>query len=395
MKVKRRREDFVVREISNFAIQGGAVAIYQLEKSGIGTPEAIQIIQRTWNLSQKDVSYGGLKDRHAITTQTISIYGGPHADLDEEKFSLRYLGQASVAFQSKDIVANEFEIRLRGLTKEHADKMLACAQDPSFAVPNYFDQQRFGSVGASGEFVAHPWCLGNYEKALYLAIAEFNPNDSPPEREQKEIVRDHWGDWQACKDRLERSNRRSVITYLVDHPTGYKKAAALISRDMRSLYVSAFQSRLWNDVVSRWIKELLAQSNSANTNTVELQSPGGTLTFPIGWPPEVLERLRNADVALPSGRKSSWDPQVRKLLEGVLGEYEMQLHQLRFSHPRDVFFARGLRSVLVAHSDLEALVEADDLGEPGQKALRLQFRIAAGQYATMLIKGLELCAEAP
>lgn len=394
MKVKRRREDFIVREISNFPVQGGAVAVYQLEKSGIGTPEAIQTIQRTWNLSQKDVSYGGLKDRHAITTQTISIYGGPHSDLDEEKFSLRYLGQASTAFQSKDIVANEFEIRLRGLSQEVAERMLACAKDPSFAVPNYFDQQRFGSVGASGEFVAHPWCLGNYEKALYLAIAEFNANDPPPEREQKEIVRDHWGDWQACKDRLERSNRRSVITYLVDHPTGYKKAAALISRDMRSLYVSAFQSRLWNEVVSRWIKNLLANANTDNARTVELASPGGTLAFPIGWPSEVRQRVENVQVALPSGRKSNWEPHVRKLLDEVLSEFDMSLHQLRFSHPRDVFFARGLRSVLVSHSDLEALVEADDLGEPGQKALRLQFRISAGQYATMLLKGLEMCAEA-
>ena len=37
----------------------------------------------------------------------------------------------------------------------------------------YFDDQRFGSVGESGEFIGRAWCLGNYERALWL-----RPGDS-------------------------------------------------------------------------------------------------------------------------------------------------------------------------------------------------------------------------
>lgn len=77
MKVKRLREDFVVREVTQFPLSGGHFSTYVLEKNGLGTPEAIQEIIKVWNLPRNQISYGGLKDRHAITSQTITIFRGP------------------------------------------------------------------------------------------------------------------------------------------------------------------------------------------------------------------------------------------------------------------------------------------------------------------------------
>ena len=72
---------------------------------------------------------------------------------------------------------------MRNLTAEPAERIVALrdtlARD---GVPNYFDDQRFGSLGASGEFIAKPWCLGDYERALWLALAEHNPHDRPGDR---------------------------------------------------------------------------------------------------------------------------------------------------------------------------------------------------------------------
>ena len=44
-------------------------------------------------------------------------------------------------------------------------------------LPNYFDDQRFGSVGYSGQFIGHAWLIGDHERALELALAEANPFD--------------------------------------------------------------------------------------------------------------------------------------------------------------------------------------------------------------------------
>ncbi len=125
MKLKRLREDFVVHEISDFPTTGGSFAVYRLDKSGIGTPEAIAEILKVWNLPRRCVGYGGLKDRHATTTQTITLFKGPQRDIEQRGFTLTYLGQAPREFHAKDIQGNRFEVTLRELTEPQAQESLA------------------------------------------------------------------------------------------------------------------------------------------------------------------------------------------------------------------------------------------------------------------------------
>ncbi len=395
MQVKRQREDFIVREISGFAVSkgnsttAGRHAVYQLHKNGLGTPEAASEILSTWNVPRRDLSYGGLKDRHAVTTQMVTIFQGPQADLERAGFTLSYMGQAPREFTAKDIVANEFDITLRDLERSHAQRLLQALQTSDLALPNYFDDQRFGSVGESGQFVAHPWCLAKYEQALFLAIAEANRHDRSDDREQKELLRNHWGDWQACKDRLDRSHRRSIVTYLVDHPTGFKKAVALIRQDLRGIYVAAFQAKIWNEIVSRKLAQLVSPDNQ-----LVLESVAGRWVIPKQFPQQDLELLRPVRIPLPSGRKTNWEAGILKIFEEVLGEFGIERHKLRFSHPRDVFFSRGERDLLIVPQDVTAELGDDEFASAGRKKLRITFRLLPGQYATMLVKGLELLGNA-
>ncbi len=396
MKVKRQREDFIVREISNFPfvqpVVGAAVgrhAVYRLEKSGLGTPEVASEILSIWNLPRRDLHYGGLKDRHAVTTQLLTIFEGPQTGIERPGFTLSYLGQSPREFTAKDILANEFDITLRDLEPAHAQRLHDLLKTIGLAIPNYFDDQRFGSVGESGRFVAHPWCLADYEQALYLAIAEANRHDRPDDREQKEILRTHWGDWQVCKDRLERSHRRSIVTYLVDHPTGFKKAVALIRQDLRGLYVAAFQAKIWNEIVSRRLAKLLTPENQ-----LFLDSIGGRWVFPKHLAIDDIDRLRGQRIPLPSGRQTNWDADTLKTLKEVLAEFGIERHKLRFSHPRDVFFSRGERDLLLVPQSVHTEIGADEYGEPGSSKLRVGFRLQPCQYATMLVKGLELWEQA-
>ncbi len=95
-------------------------------------------------------------------------------------------------------------------------------------MPNYFDDQRFGSVGFGGGFIAEAWLRGDHERALYLALAEPNPMDRPDTRVEKEILRECWGRWAEAKARLDRSHARSLVTYLVDHPEDFRGAFARV-----------------------------------------------------------------------------------------------------------------------------------------------------------------------
>ena len=256
MKLKRTASDFQVQEQIALAPRGGPFALYRLTKQSLGTPEAIDAILQRWNLSRGQVAYAGLKDRHAQTTQFVTIKGGPRQGLRQSNLELDYVGQASRPIEAPDITANRFVVVLRDMTEQELTAAAqALAGIAASGIANYFDDQRFGSLGESGEFIAKPWCLGDYERALWLAMAEPNVHDSPDEREQKRILRDTWGDWPKCKALLARSHRRSIITYLADKPGDFRRALALVRQDLRSIWLAAFQSHLWNQILAMRIRQ--------------------------------------------------------------------------------------------------------------------------------------------
>ena len=122
---------------------------------------------------------------------------------------------------------------LRDLTPEKARAAkIALEELPRDGLPNYFDDQRFGSVGYDGDFIGRAWLVGDHEKALRLAIAEANPSDRPDARDEKAILRETWGNWAEAKAQLPRSHARSLVTYLVDHPTDFRGAFARVRREL-------------------------------------------------------------------------------------------------------------------------------------------------------------------
>jgi tRNA pseudouridine13 synthase len=381
MQLKRIPQDFRVEERTTFDCSGGPFATYRLEKRSIGTPEATQIVLRSWNLQRQQISYGGLKDRHAETIQYLTIFRGPARDLLDRSLRLTYLGQAGRAFGPQDIQSNRFDITLRGIQTHQWPTYRARLESiQEQGLINYFDDQRFGSLGESGQFIAQPWCLGDYQRALFLAMAESNDHDRPREKEQKAMLREHWGHWQDCKNLLDRSHRRSIVTYLCDHPTDFRRAIALIRSDLRGIYVAAFQSYLWN----RWLSDLL-RSQWGEGEVGWVPSRVGPLCHPIRLSTEQKTRLSAWQLPLPTARQSTWNPEEKPCLDALLQRLGMQVSQLRLKYPRDTFFSKGLRNVWLGALDFQFALEADDLHRGKQKLL-LSFSLPRGCYATLLVK---------
>ena len=384
MKLKSLHEDFRVEELTSVRPSRGPFSFYRLEKRGIGTPEAITAILRDWNLSRKAVDYGGLKDRHAVTVQYLTIHKGPNQSHEDRSYRLEYLGQLSAPYHANDISANRFSIRLRNLKNEdRVDLDRRCEMVKEHGIVNYFDDQRFGSMGYSGELIAVPWCKGDYERALFLAMAEQNSHDRGREKEQKEIMREHWGDWLLLKQKLDRSHRRSVVTYLVDHPTDFKRAVALIRQDMRSLYLSAFQSWVWN----RWLSQLISDGIGAD-NCISYESKCGSLNIPKpGASLRSIDWLRNSDLPLPSARQHDWDHSTLPTLDNILAGLGLERREMRLKYPRDSFFSKGFRRTWISPANFEFGWANDELHNQ-RLALDLSFDLPRGCYATMIVRAI-------
>ena len=377
MKIKRQPQDFVVEELTRFQPSSGPFALYALTKQSLGTPEALDAVAKRWNLPRESISFGGLKDRHAQTTQWITIRGGLRRGLKQTNLELKYVGQAPRPFGPKDIEGNRFRIVLRDFSRDgEKTAKEALGELSRHPLPNYFDDQRFGSLGASGEYVGRAWCEGNYERAVWLALAEENEHDRPEDRSEKKILRDEWGNWAACKAKLARSHRRSLVTFLADRPGDFKGALARINADLRGLYLSAFQSFLWNRVLSRMI-----QDSCPDHFPVELKS-GRVFFF------RSLDRPLDV-IPLPSARARFESDSMRRRVEDALKEIGLELKALKIRHPRENFFSRGERAATFRPAGLASEWGSDDL-YPGRSKLALRFDLPRGSYATIVVKRITL-----
>jgi tRNA pseudouridine13 synthase len=389
VKVKRRPEDFQVEELTDVVPRrSGPFALYRLTKRGVGTPEAVDAILRRWKVPRQRVSYGGLKDKHAVTVQHLTIQRGPARDLRQSNLELEYLGQADTAFAAADIRANRFGIVLRSMSADAAARAMRTAPLVSRdGVPNYFDDQRFGSVGESGEFIGAAWIKGDYERCLWLAFADAHPFDRSAEKREKQILRDHWGRWTECKARLGRSHRRSIITFLADRPGDFRGAWARVNVDLRRLYLSAFQSELWNRLLAAFLKEQLSEGD---VTTVSLKTQ--EVPFYRELDESTREKLHSAELPLPAARQKLELGPIRDLAERCLSESGLEWRELRVKYPRDSFFSKGWRRAVVVPEHLTVQAAIDEL-DPSRTKLLLSWTLPRGSYATIVVKRLTDGAE--
>lgn len=368
MKLKCRPEDFEVDELTDVAPAAGPFALYRLTKRSIGTPEVIDAVVRRWEIPRARISFGGLKDRHALTRQFVTIWRGPTRNLEQTGFDLKYLGQAERPFTPKDIRGNRFAVVMRDMSRESlAEAERAIGEVQRDGVPNYFDDQRFGSVGESGEFIGRAWCEERYERALWLALAEPNEHDRPEDRDRKKLLRDKWGNWTELKGAIDRSHARSIVSFLVDRPGDYKGALGRMHKEERSLWLAAFQSDLWNKLLDAYLRETVPADR--------------LLTHRIGV--FFKGQAVDAKLPLPSARLKIADER----LERVLVQQGLTLKRLRIKHPKDSFFSKGDRAAIVRPAELKHESAADELYE-GRRKLTLRFDLARGCYATILVKRL-------
>jgi tRNA pseudouridine13 synthase len=383
MKLKQSPGDFQVEELTPVSAgEQGEFAFYRLDKSGWTTPDALGVIRRRWQIDFRRLSYGGLKDRHASTSQYLSIYRGPKRNLNHERIVCTYLGQCGNAYSAQDISANRFTTVLRSMNDEEIERAVAAlAVVTEIGVPNYFDDQRFGSVNQSSEFVAKEMVFGRFERALWLALAAPYEFDRKDAKIEKSTLRDHWGDWSICKSKLPRGHSRSIVDYLCTHATDFKGAIARLRPELQGLYLSAYQSYLWNRLLGEWLTQEIGLENIGT-----IDSKLGVLTIPIRMPEEKRTNWETLVLPLPSARLKPeagafWLPIVEKVLQSE----GLALGELKIKGMQKPFFSKGDRAACLRPANLSYDVATDDLNS-GKRKMILKFDLPRGCYATMVIK---------
>ncbi|MFH1227839.1 MAG: tRNA pseudouridine(13) synthase TruD [Planctomycetota bacterium] len=400
MKIKQLPSDFVVREVSELKPgRIGIYAVYELAKFDIGTIEAMDIISKFWAVSRKAISAGGLKDRHAQTAQLISIYRGPDKDMTQDRFRLKYLGRAEHAIRPASFDANHFTITIRDLSKAEMDRITQRLDEVKrYGLPNYFDEQRFGSVRAGNDFAAKQLIRRDYEGALKTALTSTSGEDRKQVREIRIAIIQNWGKWAELMQLLPRSSERSIINYLRDHqPTNFRRGFELIDPKLVLLYLHAYQSYLWNKGLVRYLSDNSAFSTGGgpasgwripHSEFMKIPYMLGEFVFYRQLTVEALESLKGLSIPFMTHRTVYNDSAIRQIFEGILKEENIRVEDFKIRGMVKTYFRKGERNAIIFPDKLAVTAAENDELNKGKQKMTVSFEIPRGAYATILVKRL-------
>jgi len=252
--IKADYSDFVVEEIPLYPADGAGTHTYFLvEKAGLSTMQAVHDLAKALNRRRHEIGFAGLKDARAITRQWMSIEHVPPETI--QRLSIPRLRILAVTrhhnkLRLGHLRANAFVIKVRQTRPERLEDLRAAlAELERRGVPNYFGTQRFGYRGDTwrvGRSILH----GLTDEAVDLLLGRPETEDRHDIRRARQLY--DQGQYAAAArlwPRLFHSERR-MLKVLERTAGNRRKALAAIDRSTLNFYISAYQSHLFNQVVS-------------------------------------------------------------------------------------------------------------------------------------------------
>ena len=153
---EQNEKDFIVDEIPHAKYKGsGNFLILHIKKVEMTTWDMIAVFAKVLNIPAEKIGYAGLKDKHATTTQYISVEAKYEKALKKFRHKqIKIIGtnKHNHSIRMGDLAGNRFHINLYGVDNIEAGRIEKLARkSEKQGLPNYFGYQRFGRDGDSIE----------------------------------------------------------------------------------------------------------------------------------------------------------------------------------------------------------------------------------------------------
>ena len=402
-RIKSAAGDFEVRELSAYPVPdpSGPFTVLRVRSSDREQHELAQELARRLGLPPHAISWAGTKDRRAVSERLFSYRGSPPERLPEVPgASVIEVYRARDGLSLGHHYGNAFTVRVTGLTGAPTD-----ALGGFFAVrdelrerggfPNFFGPQRFGEVRPVTHLVGRALVLGRPEEAVDLYLTWLPPEGDAIGAEARREYAEHHDAARALQTfppafRFE----RVLLDHLArGHPA--TRAIGALSRELRTLFLHAYQALLFNRWVTRRALEGLSPGvPEVGDRLLRYASDGtvpGTAPVPVG-----SDNLSECRDLASRGRARVAGPLVgyeTPVLEGIGGAIlrsilsEEGVTPSDFSLPRSpgLASAGGWRPIEVPTPPIGiSAEEGTGPGAPPCVALRLS--LPKGAYATTLLR---------
>jgi len=405
--LRREPEDFVVEEEPPGPWgEAGPYLVLRLTKRNWEQQRLVKELARALGISHRRISWAGTKDRRAVTTQYIAIHGMEAAALERVTLPdvrLEVAGRSDRPIALGDLTGNRFRIRIRDCDPDElagrVEEVARAARSgvphpgspgaglppsviPKGGFPNYVGIQRFGVIRPVTHLVGERILRGDLEGAVLTYLGASFPAEPADVRGAREgFMAGH-----DVKEALRRfpvhlTFERAMLHHLDGHPGDYAGALRALPPRLLSMFVSAFQSFLFNTLLSR---------RCARGTPLREPAPGDRLIFSGGKEDRVTpENLQAAALQVRRGRAEIgiFVP-GSGLSGGSAGQEDPAVSLLRELGISPGDFASASKLVSAAYSGVTRPVAlATDIGSRLEgRDLLLGFFLGPGQYATTVCR---------
>jgi tRNA pseudouridine13 synthase len=377
--IKRYNEDFWVEEVPLYPASGqGTHTYFVIEKQGLTTLAAIRLIAQALGRPPRDIGYAGLKDAHGVTRQMLSIeHVDPQrvASLQISRIRVLSVNRHTNKLKLGHHAGNRFQIKIRDGGPDAFPRARTILERLlRRGVPNYFGPQRFGARGDNA-LVGKAVLCEDYAEAVALILGRPGPHDHGKVRAARE--RFDQGDYQGALLAWPPAFREQlrVAREMVRTSGDAVRAWQAVDHTLRRLYASAFQSALFNQVVSRRIEAL----DRVETGDLAWKHSNGACFHVLDAAAEqprcdAFEISATGPLFGPRMTEATGRP--GRIEAEVLLESGVTRAQIQTRHSRSIDGARRPLRVPLAHTAVES--GEDERGS----FLLLTFTLPPGAYAT-------------
>lgn len=412
-KLKTRYEDFLVEEITtdnvllqfkewlnkplgepNLQGKKEKYVTFTVQKMGLSTMDVSTIMASSLRLPRNLVSYAGLKDKRAVTVQRMSAPTRAASGLGALELSnieIRDIEYSRHLVQIGDLLGNRFTILLRDLDVSLEKALEVADEVQSSPLLNYFGIQRFGitrpTTHIAGKFLIQRDFEGmirtilctpsDYEdQELFDARAELAISLTPTEKIIDTFPKDlHY--------------ERTVMYELMKQPGEFKRAITRIPPRILTLMVHAYQSFLFNSLLSARVKSGLSHViPEIGDFLIALDETHSGRDSWLYVTESTLEERRQQvakmeyALALPSPGYATHLPPTKQseMLKEILRSEAITFKDFRDSQMRSIDAPGGLHRTSISLSDWEALIKDD--------GFLVKFSLGKGSYATVVLREL-------
>lgn len=397
-RLRKNPEDFIVEEVSAEIEpeDGGAYTVARIRARNWETNRLVRKFARILGISRRKIHFAGTKDKRAVTTQLFLF---EHPEENVRRINLKDVEILDTFPTNKkleigDLYGNKFEIAVRdiGMPIEDAystsfETATAILETGGF--PNFFGIQRFGAVRPVTHLVGKHIVKGDLEKAVMTYVAnpiEGEPDETFQARKALQDNRDFADALTKYPDKL--SFEKAILNQLVKNEQDFVGALDVLPDNLLLMFVHAYQSYLFNQVLSKRMELGLPLSRPIIGDCIlpldrfGLPDHRNVILVKERNLEKVTKQVANGKAfvsAILFGNESDF-------AEGEMGEIERGVIEgegLR----REDFHVRLLRRLSSKGMRREILAPLDDIEmEKGMDSLAFRFQLNKGCYATSLLR---------